>query len=59
MVNIIIFGTFDLIHIGHINMLNQCKKYGDKMIVGVSSDDLNYKKKKDIQYLNKRIELKL
>lgn len=46
MVNIIIFGTFDLIHIGHINMLNQCKKYGDKMIVGVSSDDLNYKKKK-------------
>ena len=59
MVVIITFGTFDLIHIGHINMLNKCKKYGDKLIVGVSSDNLNYKKKIDIQYLNKRIELKL
>ena len=26
-------------------MLNKCKKYGDKLIVGVSSDNLNYKKK--------------
>lgn len=59
MVVIITFGTYDLLHIGHINMLNKCKKYGDKLIVGVSSDDLNYIKKKDIQYLNKRIELKL
>ena len=59
MVVIITFGTFDLLHIGHINMLNNCKKYGDKLIVGVSSDNLNYKKKIDIQYLNKRIELKL
>ena len=25
---IITFGTFDLLHIGHINMLNKCKKYG-------------------------------
>ena len=56
---IITFGTFDLLHIGHINMLNKCKKYGDKLIVGVSSDNLNYKKKIDIQYLNKRTELKL
>lgn len=45
MVVIITFGTFDLLHIGHINMLNNCKKYGDKLIVGVSSDKLNYKKK--------------
>jgi glycerol-3-phosphate cytidylyltransferase len=59
MVVIITFGTFDLLHIGHINMLNKCKKYGDKLIVGVSSDNLNYIKKIDIQYLNKRIELKL
>lgn len=59
MVVIITFGTYDLLHIGHINMLNKCKKYGDKLIVGVSSDNLNYKKKIDIQYLNKRIELKL
>jgi choline-phosphate cytidylyltransferase len=42
---VITFGTFDLLHIGHINMLNRCKKYGDTLIVGVSSDELNYKKK--------------
>ena len=45
MVVVITFGTFDLLHIGHINMLNKCKSYGDKLIVGVSSDALNYKKK--------------
>ena len=45
MIVIITFGTFDLLHIGHINMLNKCKKYGDKLIVGVSSDNLNLKKK--------------
>ncbi len=46
MVVVITFGTFDLLHIGHINMLKNCKKYGDKLIVGVSSDKLNYDKKK-------------
>ena len=45
MVVVITFGTFDLLHIGHINMLKNCKRYGDKLIVGVSSDKLNYKKK--------------
>ena len=45
MVVVITFGTFDLLHIGHINMLNACKKYGNKLIVGVSSDNLNYTKK--------------
>lgn len=46
MVIVITFGTFDLLHIGHINMLNKCKQQGDKLIVGVSSDKLNYIKKK-------------
>lgn len=45
MVVVITFGTFDLLHIGHINMLNRCKNYGDKLIVGVSSDKLNIRKK--------------
>jgi len=45
MVVVITFGTFDLLHIGHINMLNRCKEHGDKLIVGVSSDKLNYNKK--------------
>ena len=30
---VITFGTFDLLHIGHINMLNKCKKHGDKLFV--------------------------
>lgn len=42
---VITCGTFDLLHIGHINILKKCKTYGDKLIVGVSSDKLNYKKK--------------
>ena len=45
MVVVITFGTFDLFHIGHLNMLKKCKEHGDKLIVGVSSDNLNYKKK--------------
>ena len=59
MVVIITFGTFDLLHIGHINMLNNCKKYGDKLIVGVSSDNLNYKKKNRFPIFNQddRIEI--
>lgn len=42
---VITFGTFDLFHIGHLNMLNRCKEHGDELIVGVSSDKLNYAKK--------------
>ena len=32
---VIKFRMFDLFHIGHLNMLNRCKKYGDKLIVVV------------------------
>lgn len=42
---VITFGTFDLFHIGHLNILNRCKEYGSKLIVGVSSDNLNIIKK--------------
>tara|TARA_B100000212_G_C26915941_1_gene339867 strand:- start:42 stop:437 length:396 start_codon:yes stop_codon:yes gene_type:complete len=42
---IITFGTFDLFHIGHLNILNNCKKYGNTLIVGVSTDKLNFEKK--------------
>jgi glycerol-3-phosphate cytidylyltransferase len=43
--NIITFGTFDLLHIGHINILERAKKLGDKLIVGISTDKFSYKKK--------------
>lgn len=43
--NVLTFGTFDLFHIGHLRILERAAALGDKLIVGVSSDDLNYSKK--------------
>lgn len=45
MKRIITFGTFDVLHIGHIKILERAKKQGDYLIVGVSSDALNFSKK--------------
>jgi len=45
MKKIITFGTFDLFHIGHVRMLKRARALGDYLIVGVSTDQLNYKKK--------------
>ncbi|MBV7316122.1 adenylyltransferase/cytidyltransferase family protein [Shewanella sp. NIFS-20-20] len=42
---IITFGTFDVFHIGHINILERCATLGNELIVGVSSDQLNFNKK--------------
>lgn len=42
---VITFGTFDLLHIGHINILKKSKNLGDRLIVGVSTDELNFFKK--------------
>ncbi len=42
---VITFGTYDLFHIGHHNILKRAKEYGDKLVVGISTDALNYKKK--------------
>lgn len=42
---IITFGTFDLFHIGHLNILERAGRLGSWLIVGVSSDELNFEKK--------------
>lgn len=42
---VITFGTFDVFHVGHINILERAAMQGDYLIVGVSSDALNYDKK--------------
>jgi glycerol-3-phosphate cytidylyltransferase len=45
-VRVVTFGTFDVLHIGHINILERSKALGSYLIVGVSSDQLNFSKKK-------------
>ena len=42
---VITFGTYDLFHIGHLRLLQRAKTLGDYLIVGVSTDALNMKKK--------------
>lgn len=41
MKKVITYGTFDLIHHGHINILKRAKDLGDYLIVGLSSDEFN------------------
>ena len=46
MKKIITYGTFDLLHWGHINLLKRAKEMGDYLIVAISSDEFNKLKNK-------------
>lgn len=41
MKRILTYGTFDLLHYGHINLLKRAKALGDYLVVAVSTDDFN------------------
>ncbi len=41
----ITFGTFDVFHVGHVRILKRAAELGNELIVGLSSDQLNFKKK--------------
>lgn len=50
MKRIITYGTFDLLHYGHINLLRRAKQLGDYLIVGLSTDKFNYEEKQKETY---------
>ena len=41
MKRVLTYGTFDLLHYGHINLLRRAKALGDYLVVAVSTDDFN------------------
>jgi glycerol-3-phosphate cytidylyltransferase len=46
MKTVITYGTFDLFHVGHIRLLKRLSALGDRLIVGISSDEFNADKGK-------------
>ena len=49
---VITYGTFDLIHYGHINLLRRAKALGDYLIVCLSTDEFNWNEKQKKFYFS-------
>lgn len=45
MKRVITYGTFDLLHYGHINLLKRAKQLGDYLVVVLSTDEFNFNQK--------------
>lgn len=46
MKKVITYGTFDLLHYGHVNLLRRAKQQGDYLIVALSTDEFNWNEKR-------------
>lgn len=49
---VITYGTFDMLHYGHINLLRRAKAQGDYLIVALSTDEFNLKEKNKKSYFS-------
>lgn len=56
---VITYGTFDVVHIGHINLLRRARALGDRLVVGLSTDEFNNAKHKSslLNYENRKAVL--
>lgn len=52
MKRVITYGTYDLLHYGHINLLRRAKELGDYLIVALSTDEFNWDEKRKKCYFN-------
>lgn len=43
---VITYGTFDLLHYGHINLLRRARELGDYLVVALSTDEFNWNEKR-------------
>ncbi|NCT69461.1 MAG: glycerol-3-phosphate cytidylyltransferase [Xanthomonadaceae bacterium] len=59
MKTVITYGTFDILHIGHINLLRRARALGDRLVVGLSTDEFNLGKHKSslLNYENRKMVL--
>lgn len=59
MKTVITYGTFDILHVGHINLLRRARALGDRLVVGLSSDEFNQGKHKSslLNYENRKVVL--
>ena len=49
---VITYGTFDLFHYGHVNILRRAKEFGDYLIVAISTDEFNWNEKQKKCYFS-------
>lgn len=59
MKKIITYGTFDLLHYGHINLLKRAKALGDYLIVALSTDEFNWNSKAKKCYFSYEVRKQL